>query len=40
MVAAVRPYVDGVQVSAPYGRFDIAAEVLASLHDKAKKPTE
>jgi homocysteine S-methyltransferase len=40
MVAAVRPYVDGVQVSAPYGRFDIAAEVVASLHDKAKKPTE
>ncbi len=30
MLAAVRPYVDGVQVSAPFGRFEIAAEVIAS----------
>ena len=32
MVQAVQPYVDGVQVSAPFGRFEIAAEVIASLH--------
>lgn len=32
MLEAVRPYVDGVQVSAPYGRFDMAAEVIASVH--------
>jgi homocysteine S-methyltransferase len=31
MVRAVQPYVDGVQVSAPFGRFEIAAEVIASL---------
>jgi hypothetical protein len=31
MVKAVQPYVDGVQVSAPFGRFEIAAEVIASL---------
>jgi homocysteine S-methyltransferase len=29
MVEAVRPYVQGVQVSAPYGRYDVAAEVIA-----------
>jgi len=29
MLAAVRPLVQGVQVSAPYGRYDVAAEVLA-----------
>jgi len=29
MVAAVRPYVQGVQVSAPYGHYDVAAEVIA-----------
>jgi len=29
MVEAVRPYVEGVQVSAPYGHYDIAAEVVA-----------
>jgi homocysteine S-methyltransferase len=32
MLEAVRPYVDGVQVSAPYGRFEIAAEVIAGVH--------
>jgi homocysteine S-methyltransferase len=31
MLAAVRPYVDGVQVSAPFGRYAAAAEVLASV---------
>ena len=32
MLAAVQPYVDGVQVSAPFGRFEIAAEVIAGVH--------
>jgi 5,10-methylenetetrahydrofolate reductase len=32
MLAAVRPYVDGVQVSAPFGHYEVAAEVIASLH--------
>jgi len=32
MLNAVRPYVDGVQVSAPFGRFEIAAEVIAGVH--------
>ena len=32
MLIAVRPYVDGVQVSAPFGRFEIAAEVIAGVH--------
>ena len=40
MVAAVRPYVEGVQVSAPFGRFDVAAEIIASVHEPAKNPTE
>ncbi len=34
MLDAVRPYVEGVQVSAPYGRFEIAAEVIAGLHPR------
>ena len=29
MVEAVRPYVQGVQVSAPYGNYDVAAEVIS-----------
>ncbi|MFP5203799.1 MAG: bifunctional homocysteine S-methyltransferase/methylenetetrahydrofolate reductase [Acidobacteriota bacterium] len=32
MLEAVRPYVDGVQVSAPFGHYEVAAEVIASLH--------
>jgi methionine synthase / methylenetetrahydrofolate reductase (NADH) len=32
MLQAVRPYVDGVQVSAPFGHFEVAAEVIASVH--------
>jgi homocysteine S-methyltransferase len=32
MLNAVRPYVDGVQVSAPFGHFEIAAEVIAGVH--------
>ena len=31
MLAAVRPYVRGVQVSAPFGHYDVAAEVIASV---------
>jgi methionine synthase / methylenetetrahydrofolate reductase(NADPH) len=31
MLAAVRPYVQGVQVSAPFGHYDVAAEVIASV---------
>ena len=34
MLEAVRPYVEGVQVSAPYGRFEIAAEVIAGVHPR------
>jgi hypothetical protein len=30
MLAAVRPYVQGAQVSAPFGNYDVAAEVIAS----------
>jgi homocysteine S-methyltransferase len=30
MLAAVRPYVQGVQVSAPFGHYDVAAEVISS----------
>jgi methionine synthase / methylenetetrahydrofolate reductase(NADPH) len=31
MLAAVQPYVDGVQVSAPFGNYQAAAEVLAGV---------
>jgi methionine synthase / methylenetetrahydrofolate reductase(NADPH) len=31
MLAAVRPYVDGVQVSAPFGNYKAAAEVISSV---------
>lgn len=31
MLEAVRPYVQGVQVSAPFGRYEAAAEVVASV---------
>ena len=31
MLEAVRPYVQGVQVSAPFGRYTVAAEVIASV---------
>jgi homocysteine S-methyltransferase len=34
MIASVRPFVQGVQVSAPSGRYDVAAEVIASLLPK------
>jgi methionine synthase I (cobalamin-dependent)/5,10-methylenetetrahydrofolate reductase len=31
MLEAVRPFVQGVQVSAPFGRYTVAAEVIASV---------
>jgi homocysteine S-methyltransferase len=31
MLAAVRPMVEGVQVSAPFGRFTVAAEVISNV---------
>ena len=34
MLQAVRPYVDGVQVSAPFGHYEVAAEVIASVHPR------
>ena len=40
MVTAVRPYVQGIQVSAPFGRFDVAAEVIAGSLALAKNPME
>ncbi len=40
MLAAVRPYVQGVQVSAPFGRFDLAAEVIASVLPKGQTPMQ
>jgi methionine synthase / methylenetetrahydrofolate reductase (NADH) len=40
MLAAVRPYVQGVQVSAPFGLFNVAAEVLASVLPKGTHPME
>jgi methionine synthase / methylenetetrahydrofolate reductase(NADPH) len=35
MLAAVRPYVQGVQVSAPFGHYDVAAEVIQSVLPEA-----
>ncbi|HZP06865.1 MAG TPA: bifunctional homocysteine S-methyltransferase/methylenetetrahydrofolate reductase [Terracidiphilus sp.] len=40
MISAVRPYVDGVQVSAPFGRYNIAAEVVACVLPKSAARTE
>jgi homocysteine S-methyltransferase len=40
MLEAVRPYVEGVQVSAPFGRYSAAAEVIASVLPKGKTETE
>jgi homocysteine S-methyltransferase len=36
MLEAVRPLVQGVQVSAPFGRYSAAAEVMASVLPKSK----
>ena len=35
MLEAVRPYVQGVQISAPFGQYTVAAEVIASVLPKA-----
>ena len=40
MLEAVRPLVQGVQVSAPFGRYTAAAEVIASVLPQAPIPTE
>ena len=40
MLAAVRPLVQGVQVSAPFGRYSAAAEVIASVLPPAKSLME
>jgi homocysteine S-methyltransferase len=40
MLEAVRPYVQGVQVSAPFGHFDVAAEVIYSTLPEAKPIAE
>jgi homocysteine S-methyltransferase len=34
MLEAVRPFVQGVQVSAPFGRYAVAAEVIANVLPK------
>jgi homocysteine S-methyltransferase len=39
MLEAVRPLVQGVQVSAPFGRYITAAEVIASVLPPAVAPT-
>ena len=36
MLEAVRPYVQGVQVSAPFGHYEVAAEVIASALPQGK----
>ena len=38
MLEAVRPYVQGVQVSAPFGRYTVAAEVIASVLPQGSTP--
>ncbi len=40
MLEAVRPLVQGVQVSAPFGRYSAAAEVIASVLPQASAVTE
>ena len=40
MLEAVRPYVQGVQISAPFGRYTVAAEVIASLLPHGANPME
>jgi homocysteine S-methyltransferase len=40
MLEAVRPYVQGVQVSAPFGLFTVAAEVIASAFPHGTNPME
>ena len=38
MVAAAQPMVQGVQVSAPFGRYSAAAEVLVDILPQTAKP--
>jgi methionine synthase / methylenetetrahydrofolate reductase(NADPH) len=38
MLEAVRPYVQGIQVSAPFGRYNAAAEVIASVLPQSQSP--
>ena len=38
MLEAVRPYVQGIQVNAPFGRYTAAAEVLSSILPHAQMP--
>jgi len=40
MLEVVRPHVQGVQVSAPFGRYAAAAEVIASVLPKGTNPME
>src|ERR1035437_7027641 len=40
MLEAVRPYVQGVQVSAPFGLYNVAAEVIASVLPHGFNPME
>ncbi len=40
MLEAVRPFVQGVQVSAPFGRYNVAAEVIASVLPQGTNPME
>jgi homocysteine S-methyltransferase len=39
MLEAVRPLVQGVQVSAPFGRYAVAAEVIANVLPKPEPCT-
>jgi len=39
MLVAVRPLVQGVQVSAPFGRYTVAAEVIANVLPKLEPVT-
>ena len=40
MLEAVRPMVQGVQVTAPFGRYNVAAEVIASVLPRARAESE
>ena len=40
MLEAVRPYVQGIQVSAPFGLYNVAAEVIASVLPRGAHPME
>jgi len=40
MLEAVRPYVQGIQVSAPFGLYNVAAEVIASVLPRGIHPME